>query len=375
MSDNPSLLSRFSVWQPVSAVAVGVLPIVIFSFTEKSPAKAFVILFIMSGASTLVGALIGFLFGVPKSRTDGVNRGTEERTIVSTEAATDISRRRRYADNANLEEVSDWLTKIIVGLGLVELTRIADIVDPAERLFDPLLERDGTIVLIGCILYFLVFGFIICYIWTRIVFYGILSQADAIRNAVKEEVVKIKEVYDEDFRINKDMNDLYTALDVANKLPATQRDWGLLSPLGDKVKGHFERDKLNRKAAILWARYVAEMLNEVPHGNTRAIRILDDFRYAKESAGQRDRDYADVLYNRVCYCAEIVGGIQDDAEKERFIREALRDLETCLSMFPDIAEIAEHDRDLKPISHLEKFKELVAKAKDVLAKRKGHRQE
>ncbi len=50
------------------------------------------------------GALIGFVFGVPKWV--GLKIG---------------SPRERYQPNANIEKLSDWLTKIVVGVGLVEL--------------------------------------------------------------------------------------------------------------------------------------------------------------------------------------------------------------------------------------------------------------
>ena len=49
------------------------------------------------------GGLLGFLFGVPKR-------------VRSTNGPMD-----RYVPNANIEKLSDWLTKIIVGVGLVEL--------------------------------------------------------------------------------------------------------------------------------------------------------------------------------------------------------------------------------------------------------------
>lgn len=55
----------------------------------------------------LLGFLLGFLFGMPK---------------VSQGEAKD----REYSQsvNTNLEQISDWLTKIIVGLGLVQLRQV-----------------------------------------------------------------------------------------------------------------------------------------------------------------------------------------------------------------------------------------------------------
>ena len=53
------------------------------------------------------GALVGFLFGVPK---------------VNMEGAKPTALR----PNTNIEVVSDWLTKIIVGVGLVEFHKVGD---------------------------------------------------------------------------------------------------------------------------------------------------------------------------------------------------------------------------------------------------------
>lgn len=59
------------------------------------------------GAGTMVcGGFLGFLFGIPRSR-----------SVQATDAT--------YQPNTNLEQVSDWLTKIIIGVSLVEMRTIA----------------------------------------------------------------------------------------------------------------------------------------------------------------------------------------------------------------------------------------------------------
>ena len=62
------------------------------------------------------GAVIGFIFGVP--RVEVVRGGNPSEGVPSTAAGI------VYTPNANLESLSDWLTKIIVGAGLVELRQI-----------------------------------------------------------------------------------------------------------------------------------------------------------------------------------------------------------------------------------------------------------
>ncbi|HEX6372833.1 MAG TPA: hypothetical protein VF006_28180 [Longimicrobium sp.] len=57
-----------------------------------------------------VGGLLGFLFGIPRVTLDGTDRVT-------------------HRPNSNVEIVSDWLTKIIVGVGLLQFHSLGRFVD------------------------------------------------------------------------------------------------------------------------------------------------------------------------------------------------------------------------------------------------------
>ncbi|HYM01648.1 MAG TPA: hypothetical protein VET85_01815, partial [Stellaceae bacterium] len=81
-------------------------------------------------AAAVIGGLLGFLFGIPRSHQDGApgNAGTRPGAPSSAppraqapaapsaaaQAASNASS-ARWASNTNLEQVSDWLTKILVG--------------------------------------------------------------------------------------------------------------------------------------------------------------------------------------------------------------------------------------------------------------------
>lgn len=70
-------------------------------------------------ASSLVGGFIGFLFGIPKSlQRANDNDSVLELSVSSKEKA------RYYSNNTNLEQISDWLTKIIVGVSLTQIPLI-----------------------------------------------------------------------------------------------------------------------------------------------------------------------------------------------------------------------------------------------------------
>lgn len=69
-------------------------------------------------AALLIGCLIGFLFGIPRVVSSGAVR---------------LGQSSDYAPSSNLSEVSDWLTKLLLGAGLVQLTHlgapIGDLID------------------------------------------------------------------------------------------------------------------------------------------------------------------------------------------------------------------------------------------------------
>src|SRR5262249_61299843 len=71
----------------------------------------------LSGAAALTGGLLGFLFGVPRSPApqEGMSEG-----------APPPHGRKLYRANTNLEQISDWLTKILVGVGLTQIAAIGD---------------------------------------------------------------------------------------------------------------------------------------------------------------------------------------------------------------------------------------------------------
>ena len=76
---------------------------------------------LLSGASLIVGVLFGFIFGIPRSLASPA-AALAQRAIVGGEP--DASQLNVLA-NTNLEQISDWLTKVLVGVGLTQLTLLA----------------------------------------------------------------------------------------------------------------------------------------------------------------------------------------------------------------------------------------------------------
>jgi len=110
------------------------------------PASGLGLAYLWAMGCIATGALIGFLFGVPRA-----NPG----------AATG-----RFLHNTNVEAVSDWLTKILVGVSLVNLQGIGAFIDRLARDLGPALATAPAFAT-GLIVYFFVIGVIQGYILTR----------------------------------------------------------------------------------------------------------------------------------------------------------------------------------------------------------------
>lgn len=102
------------------------------------------------------GLLVGFVFGIPRTVSD---------------AAT----QRRVTSNTNLEQVSDWLTKIIIGVSLVQAMPILERVSQLGRMMASVLgpdHNDFAIVGSSALILFFLLGFLTMYLWSRTEFYG-----------------------------------------------------------------------------------------------------------------------------------------------------------------------------------------------------------
>src|SRR2546421_2352803 len=69
---------------------------------------------LIGAAAISIGGLLGFLFGMPRGQVDDQ---TSEGNGKSNQAVS-------YRPSNNLEQVSDWLTKILIGVGLVDLKQL-----------------------------------------------------------------------------------------------------------------------------------------------------------------------------------------------------------------------------------------------------------
>lgn len=127
------------------------------------------------GASLGVGGLLGFVFGIPRLLQDARPPTREETGEVHAE-----DRRAPYAGNTSLEQISDWLTKILVGVGLTQLANIpSGLVALGDFLAPGLGGFAGAHIFgAGLVVYSLLDGFFLGYLWTRLYLPSLFAESD-----------------------------------------------------------------------------------------------------------------------------------------------------------------------------------------------------
>lgn len=142
-------------------------------------------------ASVAAGAAIGFLFGIPRvagvepaAKTPAAKSGSAATGTGSDPAPPPDGQRSDPAlrPNTNLEEVSDWLTKIIVGLGLVHLKDlqliVANTAANAAASIAAKPEASDVSIATALIVGFAIEGFFGGYIYTRLFLQGAFARSD-----------------------------------------------------------------------------------------------------------------------------------------------------------------------------------------------------
>jgi hypothetical protein len=195
----PNLLDYSSII--ISRVCLCVLiagVIVVLVFLNTYSGKATVFEWML--ACLLFGHFIGFLFGIPRILQGGSQNGvssalgtanplpgrTPQPNTATQTTPGGHSSAVTYQQqvNTNLTEISDWLTKIIVGLGLVNLTKIPNYLKtiaaiPAKALITKGVNNDVAFAFAyGTIVTYTLLGFLFGYIITRIFLASLFLDAD-----------------------------------------------------------------------------------------------------------------------------------------------------------------------------------------------------
>lgn len=156
------------------AVVIGLFTVALYDWLHKF--EGFPVAILWAFACIACGGVIGFLFGVPR-----VVPIESDKSVVVNEAGNSNQNSHRLSINTNIEQISDWLTKIIVGLGLVNLGKLPDYLHSAASSLSKAIGSYGNgphAFASALIIYFLLVGFIAGYLLTRLYISRLLITAD-----------------------------------------------------------------------------------------------------------------------------------------------------------------------------------------------------
>ncbi|GAA2138916.1 hypothetical protein GCM10009760_20560 [Kitasatospora kazusensis] len=165
-----------------AVLGAGVLGLVLYATAGPDPVGVLGGGLLVAGTFTVLGGALGFLFGIPRLLTSGAAAHPADQQATSTAS---------YAPNTNLEQVSDWLTKILLGAGLTQLGSLPHRLRQLGDALAPLTGGAGgsaggagsgpsgaASFAAGLAVYFTVVGFLSGWLITRLLLARALSTAD-----------------------------------------------------------------------------------------------------------------------------------------------------------------------------------------------------
>ena len=154
------------------------------------------------GAGVAVGGFLGFLFSVPRILTKEAagDEGRQAKPVKS----EDPRRARLLASNTNLERISEWLTTMLVGVGLSQLTLLgakfqmfADFLASHAKVFGTgSTSHAGALPVVGpfLLIFGIVSGFVFLYLYTRIYLSPLFQHVEEVfgeRGEPGQELLKV----------------------------------------------------------------------------------------------------------------------------------------------------------------------------------------
>jgi uncharacterized membrane protein YciS (DUF1049 family) len=231
-----------------------VVGIVVYAAAEGSW-SIFALSSLIAACAFALGALLGFLFGIPQYFAG----------VVDAHAAKN---RATYQPNTNLTQVSDWLTKIIIGIGLVQFGQLVDAIGRLGDSLEPSLGGSSTGKAFGIALVvgFFVIGFLVGYLYTRLRLQWAFAAADrgAFENAVEDVA---EDVAEKKIERQKEADlQLFKLLDRKTEKPSAEKVKAVIaeaSPAAkEQVKMKAEAEKSSVQVPSERAEAVLEAIDE-----------------------------------------------------------------------------------------------------------------
>lgn len=164
----PSAQYRGVFYVLLALLGLGGLAIVLYGLSQSPRLQVITVGLLLGLAAAIIGVVIGFVFGIPRRVQDGSASGRPGDA--------------GYAVNTNLEQISDWLTKIIVGVGLVELSSLGSQFGVLSRALGGAMGNSpSSVAAAGIVIaFFAPLGFLVGYVLTRIYLTKAFKETDML---------------------------------------------------------------------------------------------------------------------------------------------------------------------------------------------------
>lgn len=177
MNANARMTARLA-WGALCIALAGMVVLTGFAAIEKSWLVLIIGALVAFSASTL-GTLGGFLFGLPRYNPTSTIAAPVDVTTETSQLNANLEDRTRAASSTfmpgnNLEQISDWLTKLLLGAGLTQLGSImhwmGGFIDRLAYSFtvDTTVVSAARIAVGGLIVIYSTLGFLFGYIATTL---------------------------------------------------------------------------------------------------------------------------------------------------------------------------------------------------------------
>jgi hypothetical protein len=256
---------------------------------------------LVSVASLVVGGLIGFLFGIPKTG-DGPKQTPEAVGTTTQPVSPGKNGLRR---NTNIEEISDWLTKIIVGLGIFELKNAPSLIRKMANFLSPAFGGKAASGAVAIILAtaFAASGFLLGYLLTVLFITQAIVRSDPSSSRVEQNLAQ-------------DAKAAKLVAEVAGDLPNGQ----IPETVKDQVRSlaqRYERERASRAPGPERTAVMEEITSEIRRLALIAYPMIDDLA-ASASPGDR---LAAIAFLQIKPAAKWLNWLADRFAKETpFVR-------------------------------------------------------
>lgn len=352
-------------------VALGAAAIVVFAsgvaaqttqcFWPRFAQTAGMGLFLGLGAFA-VGCLFGFLFGVPRApRRDADGHDRTDHSLANRNATSDDNPDQRtpgtqtayrpsantYLPNANLEEISDWLTKIIVGLGLIDLKEMPSQLKRLAEFFALTCGCDfcgGLLLTMGA--FFLIMGFLLSYVLSRVYLALAFGYSSSLTRYVMALTKETAAKQDRTLSLSSSVKAMALTNEARVAINQNAQNESELDKAIDMLDEALASDPNYVIAYVEKARALKRkaLLRQGPEREALIKSAID----VLEKARALRPDHYPAIYNIACYKALLGAPVE----------EVLRDLKRAIGLNPRLKEVARQDPDLERIRQSEEFKQL-----------------